>query len=188
MGADVARDIRPCRPGVLGGSLELATPRPASRGTTLITPVVLGAGGALRLHLPDHLTWPGTFEVRDATTSRLMLSNEDVTRVRTAWADRFEAQVHGAVLLRLYRPTAAGPRPLILFLHGGGEAGDDNWAQLVGTFGAAHLARTYPDFFVMAPQAPAPPGSAPPPQGPFAAPTWTPAAVGTVSTSPRSAT
>ena len=53
-----------------------------------------------------------------------------------------------------FRPESIGPRPLVLFLHGGGECGNDNFYQMVGTMGAANLAERWPDAFIMAPQAP----------------------------------
>jgi predicted peptidase len=151
--------------------VALTTPRASSRTSSrpeVLAPEVDAADGVLRLRVPGHLAWPTSFEVHEPPTSRRMLDERDVTDVRTAWADRFEAQVHGSVRLRLYRPATTQPRPLILFLHGGEEAGEDNWAQLVGTFGAAHLARTYPGFFVMAPQASASGSALPPPRQPFA--------------------
>jgi len=60
----------------------------------------------------------------------------------------------GDLRLRLRDPGAHEPRPLILFLHGGAEAGTDNRAQLTGTLGAIRLAELYPDSLVLAPQAP----------------------------------
>jgi poly(3-hydroxybutyrate) depolymerase len=54
----------------------------------------------------------------------------------------------------LYAPQANSPRPLILFLHGGGECGTDNLLQLTGTIGAIKLAERFPDMFILAPQAP----------------------------------
>lgn len=58
------------------------------------------------------------------------------------------------VVYRLYEPESSAPRPLILFLHGGGECGTDNLLQLTGTVGAISLAKRFPDMFVLAPQAP----------------------------------
>ncbi len=55
---------------------------------------------------------------------------------------------------RLYEPEANQPRPLVLFLHGGGECGEDNIAQMTGTIGALRLAQKWPEMYVMAPQAP----------------------------------
>ena len=66
----------------------------------------------------------------------------------------FEPHDEGGILYRLYRPAVPGPRPLILFLHGGGECGSDNIAQMTGTLGALFLAKKYPEMAVMAPQAP----------------------------------
>ncbi len=66
----------------------------------------------------------------------------------------FEKKEENDVLYRLYSPAAAEARPLILFLHGGGECGADNLTQLTGTLGAVHLAKCYPEMYVMAPQAP----------------------------------
>lgn len=56
---------------------------------------------------------------------------------------------------RIYEPDAFGPRPLVLFLHGGGGCGEDNLLQLTDTVGAIKLAERVPDMYVMAPQAPA---------------------------------
>lgn len=73
----------------------------------------------------------------------------------TDWADRFEPMEEGRVKYRLYAPEEKNEaRPLILFLHGGGEQGSDNKAQVYNCFGAAKLAESYPDCYVLAPQAP----------------------------------
>lgn len=81
----------------------------------------------------------------------------DFPDVKTAWADLFEAAEDGDVVYRLYRPKARGKRPLILFLHGGGEGGDengrDNWRHIVCNYGPSNFAEHYPDCYVMAPQA-----------------------------------
>ena len=66
----------------------------------------------------------------------------------------FEQKQENDVLYRLYSPAATQARPLILFLHGGGDCGTDNLPQLTGTLGAIHLAKCYPEMYVMAPQAP----------------------------------
>ena len=66
----------------------------------------------------------------------------------------FGSHTEGDVVYRLYAPKANAPRPLILFLHGGGECGTDNLLQLTGTLGAIKLAERFPDMFVLAPQAP----------------------------------
>ncbi len=75
----------------------------------------------------------------------------------TEGLDLFSAHEEGEVLYRLYSPRAAGPRPLILFLHGGGNGGPkdgrDNEKQLVADYGPINFALNYPDVFVLAPQA-----------------------------------
>ena len=60
-------------------------------------------------------------------------------------ADEFEALREGGVHYRLYAPPCTDPRPLILFLHGGGHSGYDNWRQVVTTYVAAALAERDPD-------------------------------------------
>lgn len=75
-------------------------------------------------------------------------------RTRTA-DDRFAALEEGRVLYRLYSPEAAEPRPLILFLHGGGNGGYEgernNETQLLADYGPVNFAENYPDVYVMAP-------------------------------------
>ncbi len=88
-------------------------------------------------------------------------TRRDVSEERVEGLDRFEAKQEGEVLYRLCSPECSAPRPLILFLHGGGESGFDNFTQMVGTIGAIHLAGLYPDMYVMAPQAPARPAGVP---------------------------
>jgi predicted peptidase len=68
--------------------------------------------------------------------------------------DLFGSFKEDDVLYRMYEPNAHSPRPLILFLHGGGECGTDNLWQLTGTLGAIRLAEYFPDMYVLAPQAP----------------------------------
>lgn len=88
--------------------------------------------------------------------------------VRAAGADLFADVSEPGLPLRRYDPDLPGPRPLIVFLHGGAEAGDDNRAQLLGTAGAVELALRYPDHVVLAPQAPAPATAVMPARLPFA--------------------
>lgn len=66
----------------------------------------------------------------------------------------FNSFRENGVVYRMYIPSSDIPRPLILFLHGGGECGSDNRLQLTGTMGAISLAERFPDFYIMAPQAP----------------------------------
>ena len=78
--------------------------------------------------------------------------------IHTRTADeKFAAYEEGNVLYRLYAPEARGPRPMILFLHGGGNGGyegeRDNNKQIMADFGPVNFAEKYPDLYVMAPMA-----------------------------------
>ena len=81
---------------------------------------------------------------------------EFAIHTRTA-DDRFAYLEEGRVLYRLYTPKASGPRPMILFLHGGGNGGyegeRDNNKHIVTDYGPVNFAEQYPDVFVMAPMA-----------------------------------
>lgn len=68
----------------------------------------------------------------------------------------FEPFKKGEVLYRLYSPKATTPRPLLLFLHGGGNGGTDNIQQVCTDYGIVQFAQKYPDFYVMCPTAPQP--------------------------------
>ena len=73
--------------------------------------------------------------------------------------DKFARLQEGRVMYRLYSPAnASEPRPMILFLHGGGNGGyedgegaRDNEKQLMADYGPVNFAEDYPDIFVMAP-------------------------------------
>lgn len=82
------------------------------------------------------------------------LDKTSFDRILVADEDLFAQCAEGDVLYRLYSPESFAPRPLILFLHGGGECGTDNRLQLTGTLGAIKLAKRFPEMYVMAPQAP----------------------------------
>jgi predicted peptidase len=53
-------------------------------------------------------------------SAEISFGRENVTDVKTEWADLFEARNDNGVYYRLYTPAAAGARPLVLFLHGEG--------------------------------------------------------------------
>jgi len=82
------------------------------------------------------------------------ISKDTIGQVVVKNEELFGRYTEGDVVYRLYEPKACSPRPLILFLHGGGECGTDNLLQLTGTLGAIKLAERYPDMFILAPQAP----------------------------------
>lgn len=71
--------------------------------------------------------------------------------------EKFARLEEGRVLYRLYTPEAGGPRPLILFLHGGGNGGHegerDNNKHIVTDYGPVNFAEDYPDVYVLAPMA-----------------------------------
>jgi predicted peptidase len=83
------------------------------------------------------------------------ITKEDATEVLVKDLDHFLAKNENGVNYRIYEPDAMTARPLVLFLHGGGECGEDNILQLTGTLGAIKLAEKWPEMYVMAPQAPA---------------------------------
>ena len=87
---------------------------------------------------------------------RCFSREEFILHTRTA-DDKFARLEEGRVLYRLYTPDAKGPRPLILFLHGGGNGGfegeRDNNKHIVTDFGPINFAENYPDVYVMAPMA-----------------------------------
>lgn len=85
------------------------------------------------------------------------LEKKAFDEIRTEGFDLFEAKEEGNVLYRLYSPKSTEKRPMILFLHGGGnggpENGRDNRKQLLADYGPINFALDYPDVYVMAPQA-----------------------------------
>jgi predicted peptidase len=84
----------------------------------------------------------------------IVINKDSIDQVDLKNEDLFGRYEEGDVLYRMYEPKANSPRPLILFLHGGGECGTDNLIQLTGTLGAIKLAEQFPDMYVLAPQAP----------------------------------
>lgn len=106
--------------------------------------------GILRIDVTPYLC-NGKFKV---VGPGIELSVQDASETKTEWVDKFEAKTKDEVLYRLYSPEHDMPRPLVLYLHGGGESGFDNKAQMTGTVGPALIAERYPDVYVMAPQAP----------------------------------
>lgn len=105
----------------------------------------------------DPIYYNGNFKlVIQENNNHTSFTKEDVelSNIHVKDLDKFEAKKDGDVIYRLYSPKAEAPRPLLLFLHGGGECGSDNLLQMTGTLGALKLADMYPELYVMAPQAP----------------------------------
>ena len=88
------------------------------------------------------------------TVGRRKYTRADMDEEVCEGLDVFEKKFEDGVLYRLYTPNALGPRPLILFLHGGGNGGTDNITHIASDYGCSQFAQKYPDFYVMAPQAP----------------------------------
>ena len=86
-----------------------------------------------------------------AADPSLSFGRDDVRVVHPRTANGFDAGEHEGVPCRLRTPDTAGARPLLLFLHGGGEGGSDNWLQPTGTLRACAWAERYPELIVLAP-------------------------------------
>ncbi len=84
----------------------------------------------------------------------LVIKKDVIDTVVVKDEELFSSYTENDVVYRLYEPKSYAPRPLILFLHGGGESGTDNLLQLTGTIGAIKLAERFPEMYVLAPQAP----------------------------------
>ena len=72
--------------------------------------------------------------------TEVSFTRADVDKVWIKDMDQFVAYEENGVHYRMYEPECMGKRPLVLFLHGGGECGEDNELQLTGTLGALRLA------------------------------------------------
>ncbi len=126
--------------------------RSVNRKVRSITPIDYGYHIVI-----DPIYYNGDFRLEIKTnTDVLHFSKKDVPldQIYVKDLDKFEAKTEGDVIYRLYSPKATGPRPLLLFLHGGGECGYDNLLQMTGTLGALKLCEMYPELYIMAPQAP----------------------------------
>ena len=111
--------------------------------------------GGIRV-VPEEFSYNQEFTLTGSGAAEgISLTKKDVSNVEVEGMDKFAPLEENGTHYRLYSPKAGGPRPLILFLHGGGESGSDNFMQMVGTVGAIRLAELYPEMYVMAPQAPA---------------------------------
>lgn len=126
--------------------------RSVNRNVRSITPIDNGYHIAI-----DPIYYNGDFNLvinNNHDITSFSKENVGLANIHVKDLDKFEAKKEGDVIYRLYSPKADGPRPLLLFLHGGGECGNDNIVQMTGTLGALKLAEMYPELYVMAPQAP----------------------------------
>ncbi len=129
-------------------NLSTVTP---SAGVTAVE-----AGGGI-LHLTvDPFLYRADFAVECVSPALpVKVTKDGADQVELFHEELFRPLEENGVRYRLYEPDCQGPRPLILFLHGGGGSGEDNLLQLTDTLGAIKLAERLPDMYVLAPQAPA---------------------------------
>lgn len=115
---------------------------------------VSAEGNTLRLTMPPFLL-RANFAIECVNPAlALKITRETADIVELYHEDLFRPIEESGVRYRLYEPSAYGPRPLVLYLHGGGGCGEDNLLQLTDTIGAIKLAERVPDMYVLAPQAP----------------------------------
>lgn len=100
--------------------------------------------------------------VSSVSVLALSLASGGLPAAAEAWQERFardERQSGGATLrYRLFTPDptpAGGKPPLVLFLHGAGERGDDNAAQLLHGVVEFHRRQAEHPCLVLVPQCPA---------------------------------
>lgn len=101
----------------------------------------------------DPFLFSADFKV-ECTNPQYSFDRSMISDVKTEIADEFSAHLEDGVRYRLYTPEGDGLHPLVLFLHGGGEGGDDNNRHIVGTYAATAWVQRFPDAYVFAPQAP----------------------------------
>ena len=124
-----------------------------TRGTAAgdVTEVAVEDGLLKVTIVPMTTRVPFTLEVGEE-----VFEKEQFTVSTRTMDDKFARVEEGEVLYRLYSPKANGPRPLILFLHGGGNGGTkegrDNQKHIAADYGVVNFAEKYPDMYVMAPQ------------------------------------
>ncbi|MBS7315690.1 MAG: prolyl oligopeptidase family serine peptidase [Clostridiaceae bacterium] len=130
------------------GNYRMTRGKGCSRGVTAVT----AEQETLYLEV-DPFLLDGEFTV-SCSEEQFSFTRADVSEVQTYIADEFTREEESGVHYRLYTPQGSGPRPLLLFLHGGGEGGDDNDRHLSQLYGAPVWAERFPEMYVMAPQAP----------------------------------
>ena len=133
---------------------EISLSMPTRGGDPISIPVqsVTVNGSKLRIKTDDFNYRGGwTLTIGSDTYTRADMDNEDVEGL-----EAYAAKKDGEVIYRLHSPAAKAPRPLLLYLHGGGNGGTDNITHLCADYGPIQFAEKYPDFYIMAPQAPQP--------------------------------
>jgi len=126
----------------------------------------IGYGEVLRITVEDGVLTLDCTPFCSGFGFTMTLGGKTFTRadftVEIEGLDLFESHREGEVLYRLRRPSCNGKRPLLLYLHGGGNGGPcteedgdgrDNKKQLIADYGPINLAMKYNDIYIMAPQA-----------------------------------
>ncbi|WP_186323422.1 S-layer homology domain-containing protein [Paenibacillus xylanexedens] len=125
----------------------------------------------IKLTIQDHtihmtvepFKFPGgmksTFAVTSATYPELSFDEKSVTEVKTRTVDEFEkGQYKGSngetLSYRLKRSPSEEPKPLVVWLHGGGEVGTDGRSHLTANRGAVVWTESGYDTSVLAVQYP----------------------------------
>jgi predicted peptidase len=149
----VAFDLFDAPSGLTADNISLTAylgTKSVNRRVRSITPIAHGCHIVI-----DPIYYNGDFKLNiNNNITSFSKKNVDLSNIHVKDLEKFEAKEEGDVIYRLYSPKADGARPLLLFLHGGGECGSDNIIQMTGTLGALKLAELYPELYVMAPQAP----------------------------------
>lgn len=112
--------------------------------------------GKLTLTVGEFRYLPSDFVVTYIGDRNINLSftKEQVDTVHTEIADDFAAYSEDGVNYRLYIPEdVSKPLPMVIWTHGGGEKGTDNWAQIAANRGATAWIEQFGDVVVLAPQA-----------------------------------
>ena len=112
--------------------------------------------GTLTLTVGEFRYLPSDFVVAYIGDEDVNLSftKDQVADVQTEIADDFEAVEENGVRYRIYIPDEIEePVPMVIWTHGGGESGTDNWAQIAANKGATAWVERYGDVVVLAPQA-----------------------------------
>lgn len=112
--------------------------------------------GTLILSVGEFRYLPSDFVVAYVGKENINLSftKDQVSTVNTEIADEFKAEEENGVHYRIYIPEdVEEPVPMVIWTHGGGEKGTDNWAQIAANKGATAWIERYKDVVVLAPQA-----------------------------------
>ena len=107
--------------------------------------------GCLKIEVIPVTTRPG---MKLRIGEQVFDQSEFEIHTRTA-DEKFSFHEEGRLMYRLYSPETEEKRPMILFLHGGGNGGyegeRDNQKHILTDYGPVNFAEDYPDVYVLAP-------------------------------------